>query len=84
MKFEILEKGRLDKDSMEVVVGGKVWENCSDSGTACPMVAGNNFSISACAYYITCGSSMKFCVADNDLRKCSGLPSDEKLAKIPN
>lgn len=52
MKFVVIERGRLDKESMNVIFGGKKWENCSDSGTACPMVSGNGFTIIKECFYL--------------------------------
>lgn len=80
MKFVVIERGRLDKESMNVIFGGKKWENCSDSGTACPMVSGNGFKIiKNCEHNLyTCDTTMKFCVNKDDLAACSGLPTDTK------
>ena len=80
MKFKIIETGRLDKESMSVILGGKEWENCSDSGTACPMVSGNNFKIVRnCTHNLySCGTTMTFCVNKEDLAVCSGDRNDPK------
>ena len=80
MKLVVIERGRLDKESMNVIFGGKNWENCSDSGTACHMVSGNGFTIiKNCEHNLyTCDTTMKFCVNKDDLAACSGLPTDTK------
>ncbi len=85
MKFVVIERGRLDKKSMNVIFGGKTWENCSDSGTACPMVSGNGFTIiKNCEHNLyTCDTIMKFCVNKDDLAACSGLPRDAKGVMRP-
>lgn len=85
MKFEIIENGRLDKESMNVILGGNKWENCSDSGTACPKVSGTGFVvIRDCAHnYYSCDSGMVFCVSDDELSQCGIIQEEAKFVKRP-
>lgn len=84
MEIDIIKKGRLSLSTMGKIIGGS-WTNCSGSGTACPKVSGDNFSIiKNCEHNLyTCGTTMVFCVSDDDLAACSGLPSDAKGIKRP-
>ena len=74
--IKVLEFGRLDKESMEMVTGGSQPGNdCIIAG--CKIVSGTNYIYGECAWYTQCGFGYLSCSSKEDYTSCAGGVNDD-------
>ena len=73
--IEVLEYGRLDKKTMELITGGvKPGSDCVISG--CVAVGGTHYFYGECALYTQCGQGYQNCSSETKYTMCAGGVSE--------
>lgn len=71
--IKVLEYGRLDKESMEMITGGVKpvpGGDCAPSG--CVVVGGTHYFHGQCAIYTQCGAGYQNCSSEDAFTQCAG------------